>query len=197
MKAFGYFMNVTAVGKISGSVKTVRKDQQYKQPPCLGPTSLQQRYPSLFCGLDKGVSGGLRMNAFHDRVETCLDCYQVRFTIPNRPMVQQRLRRILCRIDTSISASVAHHERYGGWKWSQSVSFQNLLPQKRKDASNLAKDIPGIAANIVRAVRGAGKPEEFIRQCVDVLNMTAAFDEITHVFPSPLPQAQKDHYLLD
>ncbi|NTI22068.1 hypothetical protein G6M87_09355 [Rhizobium rhizogenes] len=46
-----------------------------------------------------------------------------------------------------------------------------------------------LAANIMRVVRGAGKPEELIRQCVDVVNTAVAFDEVTHAFPSPFSLA--------
>ncbi len=41
-----------------------------------------------------------------------------------------------------------------------------------------------MAANIIRIVRGAGKPHELIKQCADVVNRAVDFDDVSGRFPS-------------
>ncbi|QYA13686.1 hypothetical protein [Rhizobium sp. AB2/73] len=41
-----------------------------------------------------------------------------------------------------------------------------------------------MAANVIRIVRGAGKPHEFIKQCADIVNLAVDFDDVAGRFPS-------------
>jgi len=41
-----------------------------------------------------------------------------------------------------------------------------------------------LAANVIRIVRGAGKPHQLITDCAEVVNLAVAFDEVSGHFPS-------------
>jgi len=50
-----------------------------------------------------------------------------------------------------------------------------------------------LAANIIRVVRGAGRPEDIIRQCADVVNAAVSFDDKSGRWVSPYAIASAIH----
>lgn len=47
-----------------------------------------------------------------------------------------------------------------------------------------------LAANVIRVVRGAGKPHQLLGQCADVVNAAVAYREAAGMLPSPFSLAE-------